>query len=98
MGESLDSLVACPDLYLYRKVITDGLTALEKTSSYSDLETSIRNYIISLLGDVRNVIFSIKPFIGYLLAKEHELNLLKKFFIHITNSMEFGTERDLSYV
>lgn len=97
-GESLEGIITENEFNPYRSIISDGLSALEKTGSYAELETAIRNYFISILKEIRNVFFTVKPFIGYLLAKEHEISLLKKFYVHISNSMEFGQERDLSYV
>jgi len=96
-GENMDILTSSSDFYMYRSIIEKGLISLKKSSSYGELETAIRNYFISLLTEVRHYFFTVKPFIGYLLAKEHELNLLKKFYIYISNLLEFESERDLSY-
>lgn len=96
-GESLEGIMLENEFNPYRSVISEGMSTLEKTGSYAELETSIRNYFISILKEVRNVFFTVKPFIGYLLAKEHETGLIKKFYVHISNNMEFGQERDLSY-
>lgn len=81
----------------YRDVYNKGLETLEKTGSYAELETSFRNYQISLLREAQDEFFSIRPFIAYLYAKEHEINLIKKVYIHVHNGIEFGKERDLLY-
>lgn len=97
-AENLDTLTSTPEFYYYRDLLRNGLSALAKTNSYAELETAIRNHMIFVLAQGRDVFFTVKPFIGYLLAKEHELNLLKKFYIYISNHLEFGSERDKSYV
>ena len=81
----------------YRDVYQKGLETLEKTGSYMELESSFQNYLISLLTEAQDDFFSIRPFIAYLLAKEHEINLMKKVYIHIHNGIDFGKERDQLY-
>jgi len=95
---NLDVAFTSPYFITYRDVYQKGLETLEKTNSYSELETAVRNYLISLLKEVQDGFFSIRPFIGYLLGKEHEISLIKKAYIHIHNRIEFGKERDLLYV
>lgn len=94
---NIDVAFTSPDFRIYKDVFQRGLEVLEKTGAYTVLETDIRNYLMSMLTEVQDCIFSLKPFIGYLLAKEHEINLLKKIYIHIHNHIDFGKEPDLVY-
>jgi V/A-type H+/Na+-transporting ATPase subunit C len=95
---SVDALMSDSVFSDYRGIIRDGLGVIEKTGSFAEIETAIRNHLISLLKEGRDVMFTVKPFIGMLIAKEHEVQLLKKIFIHVSNNIEFGIERDLVYV
>jgi vacuolar-type H+-ATPase subunit C/Vma6 len=97
-GEGTEALATSPVFADYRQVISQGIAVLEKTGSYSDLETLVRNYLILLLRESRHYIFTIRPFIGYLLGKEHEQALLKKYYVYVKNHLEFGGERDIAYV
>jgi vacuolar-type H+-ATPase subunit C/Vma6 len=98
-GESsIDALMSDPTFSDYRGIIRDGLGTIDKSGSFAEVETAIRNHLVSLLKEGRDVAFTVKPFIGMLIAKEHEVQLLKKIFIHVSNNIEFGTERDLAYV
>lgn len=94
---NIDVAFTSPDFQIYLSVYRKGLESLEKTGSYAELDTAVRNYFINLLTGVQDCFFSIKPFLGYLLAKEHEISLIKKFYIHIHNHIPFGKESDLAY-
>ncbi|MCD4782676.1 MAG: V-type ATPase subunit [Candidatus Eremiobacteraeota bacterium] len=95
---NIDVAFSSPYFITYRDVYQKGLETLEKTNSYAELETAVRNHLISILKEVQDSFFSIRPFLGYLLGKEHEISLIKKAYIHIHNRIEFGKERDLLYV
>ncbi len=97
-GEGIDVIMTKSDFVEYRSIIAKGLSSLEKTGSYSDLETAIRNYLVWLLAEVRDHFFTIRPFIRFLIAKFHEINVLKKLYIHVKEGLEFGLERDRVYV
>ncbi|MFP4498381.1 MAG: hypothetical protein ACLFQV_09250, partial [Vulcanimicrobiota bacterium] len=65
---------------------------------YAVLEAEIRNYFIWNIKQVRDYFFSIKPFVAYLLAKLHEINLIKKIYIEVENGLNFDSGRDIVYV
>jgi vacuolar-type H+-ATPase subunit C/Vma6 len=92
-----ESVLTTSDFQKYREILVKGVESLQKTGSYAELETSVRNYLISEIMDLQDNFFSMKPFIGYLLAKEHELGLIKKIYIHIKNNIPFGKEKDRLY-
>ncbi|MCE1247034.1 MAG: V-type ATPase subunit [Firmicutes bacterium] len=92
-----EAVLTISDFQPYREVIAKGIEALRKTDSYAELETSVRNYFLVLISDLQDSFFSMKPFIGYMLAKEHELGLIKKLYIHIKNRIPFGKEKDRLY-
>jgi V/A-type H+-transporting ATPase subunit C len=97
-GEGTDVLICDVEFHDYKAVIQDGLSVLDKTGSFTQLETSVRNHLIEMLTETKDIIFTVKPFFGYLIAKEHEIQLIRKLYIHISNHIEFGAERDLVYV
>jgi len=94
---NIDVAFTSSDFMIYREVYSKELENWEKTGSYSELETAFRNYLITLIAEAQDTMFSIRPFIAYMLAKEHEINLIKKVYIHIHNKIEFGKERDRLY-
>lgn len=96
--EGTDVLITSTDFVNYRSLIAGGLRTLDKVGSYSALETDIRNYMVSILAEFRDHFFTIRPFIRYQYAKQHEINLIKKMFIHLKNKIEFGAVRDRVYV
>jgi len=61
----------------YSDVITEGIRKWTDEHSLAVYEKLADNFLINYIKPVKYIIFGIEPLIGYLLAKEHEIKLIR---------------------
>lgn len=61
----------------YYKVIQEGLESFAKTKSFTKLERLIDDYILEFVKVGKYVAFGIEPIVGYLMAKENEVKIIR---------------------
>jgi V/A-type H+-transporting ATPase subunit C len=65
----------------YFSLVEHGSAALEATGSFSRLEKLLDDYLIDFVRRTKVYPFGSEPLIAYLLAKEHELKMLRMIFM-----------------
>ena len=61
----------------YAKIVGEGIAYYQQHKTFSLLEKLMDNFIIELAKKSRFVLFGIEPLIGYLLAREKEMKILR---------------------
>jgi V/A-type H+/Na+-transporting ATPase subunit C len=62
---------------VYSDVLTEGVRKWSDEHSLATFEKLADNYIMTYIKPAKYIIFGIEPLIGYLLAKEHEIKLIR---------------------
>jgi V/A-type H+-transporting ATPase subunit C len=71
----------------YYKVIQEGLESFVKTKSFTKLERLIDDYILELAKKGKYVAFGIEPIVGYLMAKENEVKIIRIIMVGKINDI-----------
>lgn len=69
---------------VYSKLLTDGLATL---NSLTQLERESDNFLINLIEPAKMISLGIEPLVGYLLAKENEVKLLRIILVGKANQL-----------
>lgn len=71
----------------YYKVIQEGLESYIKTKSFTTLERLIDDFILELAKKGKYVAFGIEPIVGYLMAKENEVKIIRIIMVGKINDI-----------
>ncbi len=69
---------------IYSKVLADGAATL---SSLTQLERECDNFLLDLIAPAKMISLGIEPLVGYLLAKENEVKLLRIILVGKVNQL-----------
>ncbi|MBN1425858.1 V-type ATPase subunit [Candidatus Fermentibacteria bacterium] len=61
----------------YAKAVREGLAYLQEKNSYAVLDRELENLLIGTLRETRFVFFSPAPIVAFLLAREHEVRMIR---------------------
>lgn len=61
----------------YAEVVAEGVRRWSEEHSLAAFERLSDNYLINYIKPAKYVVFGVEPLIGYLLAKEHEMKLIR---------------------
>ena len=75
--DTVESFASSLSNTVYSDVVTEGIRKWSEEHSLATFEKLTDNYIINYIKPAKYIIFGIEPLIGYLLAKEHEIKLIR---------------------
>ena len=85
--ESLDTLIEKLAFKDYGKVIEEGISNYVKTKSLTKFEKLSDDYIFELAKKGKYVAFGIEPLVGYLMAKENEVKIIRMIMVGKINEI-----------
>jgi len=71
----------------YAELVTEGLRSWSEEHSLAAYERLADNYLIDYIKPAKYIVFGVEPLIGYLLAKEHEMKLIRIIVIGKLNDL-----------
>ncbi len=78
----------------YRELVEEGIQSYVKTGRLTRFETLMDDYLIRYVRDRRWKLFSIEPIIGYLIAKESEIQAIRIVMVGLINGINRDTIRE----
>lgn len=87
MDGALEQLLHTAQLSEYDKVLTDGIQAFIKNGNLMVYERLMDNYLLDFVKSHKYNPLGIEPVVGYLLAKENELKLVRMIMVGKTNNI-----------
>ena len=87
MDETLEQLVNSTQYGEYAKVLTEGIQAFIKNGNLTVYERLMDDYLLDFIKAHKNNPFGIEAIVGYLLAKENELKLVRMIMVGKTNNI-----------
>lgn len=85
--ESVDSIINKLSYTNYEKIIRSGLEHYSKTNNISYFEKLSENYIMEFIRKAKYVSFGVEPLIGYIIAKETEIKILRIIMVGKLNNI-----------
>jgi len=92
--ETVENLAAMLANTPYAEVISEGLRRWSEDHSLSTYERLLDNYLVNYIKAAKYIIFGVEPLIGYLLAKEHEMKLIRIIVIGKLNDLPADNIRE----
>lgn len=86
-GESIDSIANKLSYTPYEKILRLGLEEYANTNNISYFEKISENYIMDYVKKAKYVSFGIEPLIGYMIAKETEIKILRIIMVGKLNNI-----------
>jgi V/A-type H+-transporting ATPase subunit C len=80
-GESVETVISTFQTRDYRSVVEEGLKAYEEEKSLTVYQKLMDDFLMERLKAAKMVVFGIEPLVGYILAKEHEVKLIRLILI-----------------
>lgn len=77
LGKGAGSLIEAYASTPYAKAVREGLAYLHERRSYAALDRELENVLIAKLRETKYVFFSPAPIIAFVLAREHEVNMVR---------------------
>lgn len=85
--DSVDNIAAKLSYTNYEKIIRLGLEEYSKTNNISYFEKLSENYIMEFVKKAKYVSFGVEPLIGYIIAKETEIKILRIIMVGKLNNI-----------
>lgn len=85
--ESVDNIINKLSYTNYEKIIRSGLEHYSKTNNISYFEKLSENYIMEFVKKAKYVSFGVEPLIGYIIAKETEIKILRIIMVGKLNNI-----------
>ncbi|WP_027623247.1 V-type ATP synthase subunit C [Clostridium lundense] len=85
--ESVDSIVNKLSYTPYEKIIRSGLDYYSDTGNISYFEKLSENYLMEYVKKAKYVSFGVEPLIGYIIAKETEIKILRIIMVGKLNNI-----------
>ena len=89
--ETVENFAAALSNTPYAQVVSEGVRAWSEEKSLAVYEKLSDNYLVSYIGRAKYLVFGVEPLIAYLLAKEHELKLIRIVMIGKLNDLPAET-------
>jgi V/A-type H+-transporting ATPase subunit C len=80
-GESMETVIGAFFTKDYRSVVEEGLKAYEEEKTLTGYQKLMDDFLMERLKAAKMVVFGIEPLVGYILAKEHEVKLIRLILI-----------------
>jgi len=71
----------------YYELVTEGIQSWTENNSLATLEKLSDNYLLNYIKPAKFAILGVEPLLGYLLAKEHEMKLIRIIMIGKLNGL-----------
>ena len=78
----------------YYKLVTEGIQSWTENHSLATLEKLSDNYLLNYIKQTKFAILGVEPLLGYLLAKEHEMKLIRIIMIGKLNELPSESIRE----
>lgn len=85
--EPVDILIERLAFKDYHTVIEDGLTSYQKTKSLTRYEKLSDDFLFEIMKKGKYVAFGIEPLVGYLMAKENEVKIIRMIMVGKINEI-----------
>lgn len=85
--ESIENFAASLKHTNYYELVTEGIQSWTENLSLATLEKLSDNYLLNYIKPAKFAILGIEPLLGYLLAKEHEMKLIRIIMIGKLNGL-----------
>lgn len=86
-NETADSIANKLSYTPYEKIIRLGLEEYSKTNNISYFEKLSENYIMNFIKKAKQVSFGVEPLVGYIIAKETEIKIIRIIMVGKLNSI-----------
>ncbi|MCD5390905.1 V-type ATP synthase subunit C [candidate division NPL-UPA2 bacterium] len=87
-GEPIDNFASALSPTAYGQLVSQGIKYWKENGSWSKLERLSDNHILNFLGRAKHIVFGLEPLIGYLLARENEIKMLRMIMVGKLNKLE----------
>lgn len=78
----------------YYELVTEGIQSWTENNSFATLERLSDNYLLNYIKPAKFAILGVEPLLGYLLAREHEMKLLRIIMIGKLNGLTSESIRE----
>ncbi len=85
--ETVENFAASLTMTPYANIVTEGIRNWTDGHTLAVFEKLSDNYLIDYIKPVKYMVFGVEPLIGYLLAKEHEIKLIRIIVIGKLNDL-----------
>ena len=85
--ETVENLAASLSNTPYADLVAEGVRRWSEEHSLAAYERLSDNYLINYIKPAKYIVFGLEPLIGYLLAKEHEMKLIRIVMIGKLNEL-----------
>ncbi len=85
--ETVENFAASLTRTPYANIVAEGIRSWAEGHSLAVFEKLADNYIIDYIKPAKYMVFGVEPLIGYLLAKEHEMKLIRIIVIGKLNHL-----------
>ena len=92
--ETIESFAATLVNTPYAELVAEGIRQWAGEHSLAAYERLSDNYLVSHLKSAKYIVFGVEPLIGYLLAKENEMKLIRIIVIGKLNDLPMETIRE----
>ncbi len=77
LGKGLQAIIETYARTVYAKAVMDGIAYLQERNSFAALDRELENMLVATLQGTRFVFFSPSPIIAFVLAREHEVSMVR---------------------
>ena len=85
--ETVENFPAAMTSTPYAELVAEGIRSWSEEHSLTVYERLSDNYLINYIKPAKYIVFGVEPLIGYLLAKEHEMKLIRIIMIGKLNDL-----------
>ena len=71
----------------YHSLATQGLDQLGETGSFAALEKLSEEHVMRHLRDAKTFVFGVEPLVAFVLAKEHEMAMVRMILVGKRNDI-----------
>lgn len=72
----------------YGQLASEGIKYWKEDGSWSELERLSDNHILNFLRRAKHIVFGLEPLIGYLIARENEIKMLRMIMVGKLNNLQ----------
>lgn len=94
MGEPIETIISSLNSKEYNRVIVQGAEEYTRSGSLSTFERLMDDFLLSYVKAARWNPLGIEPIIGYLLAKENEIRIIRIIMVGKINNLSADTIRE----
>ncbi len=96
--EPLEAVAKAFGMKKYSRVVEEGLKSFEETGELTVYERLVEDFLIEYVKQAKMVVLGIEPLIGYILAKEREVKLIRLILLGKLKGIDFEKRMSGPYV